>query len=236
MYSPNILVTNFCNQNCSFCFARSEMSNKLIKKEISLSDFKNILLKMKKNPRVKVVKLLGGEPTLHSEFKEIIELSLNYFPYVQIFTNGIFSGDLTQFLIKKTPKVGFTFNVTTPGFLLSPKICYLVSKKIEQLSKKTKITLSLTYDMHTDINLVFTALKKNVLSQVTSFRLGFSNPTAGQKNYYTFDEFPKMGAQTYQVVKKIRKKNQKAQISLNCGFTRACFPKKNITTIIFYIG
>ena len=40
MLPLNILITNFCNQNCPFCFASSEMNNKLIKKEMSLDDFK----------------------------------------------------------------------------------------------------------------------------------------------------------------------------------------------------
>jgi MoaA/NifB/PqqE/SkfB family radical SAM enzyme len=88
------------------------MNNKLIKKEMSLDDFKKTLLKMKRNPKIKVVKLLGGEPTLHSKFKEIINLSLKYFPYVQIFTNGIFSDDLANFLISKATNVSFTFNIT----------------------------------------------------------------------------------------------------------------------------
>lgn len=69
MLPPNILITNFCNQNCPFCFTRAEMSNKLIRKEMSLENFKKTLLKIKKNPEIQVVKLLGGEPTLHSRFK-----------------------------------------------------------------------------------------------------------------------------------------------------------------------
>ena len=223
MFPPNILITNFCNQNCSFCFASTEMNNKLIKKEMSLDDFKKTLLKMKKNPKIKVVKLLGGEPTLHSKFKEIINLSLKYFPYIQIFTNGIFSDDLANFLIAKTPNVAFTFNVTTPSFLLNPKIRSLVSSRIKKLAKKTKITLSLTFDMNSDMKLVFKAIGGETLSLVHQFRLGFANPIAGEKNFYRFSDFPKMGHQLINVVSTIRKNNPKSKISLNCGFTRCMF-------------
>jgi len=197
--------------------------NKRTKKEMSLKDFETILLKIKNNSKIRVVKLLGGEPTLHSHFKEIVDLSLKYFPKVQIFTNGIFSDTLIEFLIKKTPKIGFTFNITTPDFLLNPQINRLVLRRIEQLSKRTKVTLSLTYDMHTDINLIFNALKKEILSQVAGFRLGFSNPIVDKKNNYLFEELPKMGKKTFQIVNKIRGSNQKARISLNCGFTRCMF-------------
>jgi MoaA/NifB/PqqE/SkfB family radical SAM enzyme len=199
------------------------MNNKLIKKEMSLDDFKKTLLKMKKNPKIKVIKLLGGEPTLHSKFKEITNLSLKYFPYVQIFTNGIFSDDLANFLISKTPNVAFTFNVTTPGFLLNPKIRSLVSLRIKGLAKKTIITLSLTFDMNSDINLFFKAIGEETLSLVHQFRLGFANPIAGEKNLYQFTDFPKMGQQLVNIVSIIRKNNPKGKISLNCGFTRCMF-------------
>lgn len=223
MLPLNILITNFCNQNCSFCFASSQMADKVIKKEMSLSDFKKTLLKMKKNPEIRVVKLLGGEPTLHSHFKEIVDLSLKDFSHVQIFTNGIFSDDLARFLITKTPKVAFTFNVITPGFLLNPKIRLLVSQRIRELAKKTRITLSLTFDMNSDMDLVFKAIGPETLAKVHRFRLGFANPIYEEKNFYTFADFPKMGKQLVYTVSIIRKINFKSKIILNCGFTRCMF-------------
>lgn len=223
MLPINILLTNFCNQNCPFCFAREEMANKNVKKEISLKDFKTVLLKMKKEPKISTVKLLGGEPTLHSQFKQIIKLSLKYFPKVQVFTNGIFPDDIAQFLLEKTPQVAFTFNVMTPGFLFNHKTRLLVKKRINQFIKKTKVTLSFTFDMNTNMQLVLKTLGKEILSNVPSFRLGFSNPVAGEKKFYKFSDFPKMGKKLTYVVSAIREVNKTAQISLNCGFTRCMF-------------
>lgn len=231
MLPPNILITNFCNQNCPFCFARAEMSNKLIKKEVSLENFKKTLLKMKKNPEIQVVKLLGGEPTLHSRFKEVIDLSLKYFPQVQIFTNGVFSDELTQFLIKKSPRIGFTFNVSTPGFLINHQIRTLVLKKISQLIDHSLITLSLTFDMNTNLKSFFNYLSSNSLKKIYGFRLGFSNPVAGEKNYYQFSDFPKMGKQVVYIITKIRENNKKAHIELNCGFTRCMFTNEEFKLV-----
>jgi len=223
MYPPNILITNFCNQNCPFCFASSEMSNKTIKKEMTLQDFNITLKKMKKNPKIKVVKLLGGEPTLHSKFKEIVNLSLKSFSHVQIFTNGIFSDNIAKFLIDKTPKTAFTFNIMTPGFLLNQKIRTLVVKRINDLSNKTMITLSFTFDMNSNIDFILKTIGPLTLKKINGFRLGFSNPIAGEKNFYKFSDFPKMGKQLVSIISQIRKTNKKAQINLNCGFTRCMF-------------
>lgn len=231
MLPPNILITNFCNQNCPFCFARVEMDNKLIRKEMSLKDFKTVLLKLKKNPEIKVVKLLGGEPTLHSKFKDIINLSLKYFSYVQIFTNGIFSDELTKFLIKKSPRIGFTFNVFTPGFMLQPKIRSMVLKRIIQTINHSTITLSLTFDMNSNLKTFFNLFEDGLLKKIHFFRLGFSNPVAGEKNFYQFSDFPKMGGQVVYIIKKIRELNKKAGINLNCGFTRCMFTNKEFKLI-----
>lgn len=231
MLPPNILITNFCNQNCPFCFARAEMGNKLIRKEMSLKDFKNTLLKMKKNPGLKTVKLLGGEPTLHSRFEEIINLSLKYFPYVQIFTNGVFSDKLVKFLIKKSSRIGFTFNISTPGFILQPKIRALVLKRINQIINHSTITLSLTFDMNTNLKTLFNLLGSDLLKNIHYFRLGFSNPVAGEKNFYQFSDFPKMGKKIIYIILKIRKVNKKAGINLNCGFTRCMFTNEEFKLI-----
>lgn len=224
MYSPNILITNFCNQNCSFCFAADEMKNVRIDREMELANLEKILVQMKKSGNgVDTVKLLGGEPTLHTRFQEIIGLSLKYFPYVQIFTNGILPEEKQEFLKKHTSKVKFTFNVMTPGFLLNKNIREKVIETIKEFVQHTEITLSLTFDMHTDITTTLDLITPEVLCGAQMLRLGFANPVAGEKNYYQFHEFPKMGDQLYKLVKYVRDCGSKAKFSLNCGFTRCMF-------------
>lgn len=223
MYPVNILLTNFCNQNCSFCFAREEMSNKRINKEMRLADFKKAVLKIKKQHKNLSVKLLGGEPTLHSKFKQIISYADNHLEAIQIFTNGVISQALVDFLLSKTPKVAFTFNVMTPGFLFKPNLRELIKNNIHQFAKKTQITLSFTFDMNTNMEQVMQAIGPETLAVIHGFRLGFANPVKGEKNYYQFSHFPKMGSQLEKLILAIRQHNPKAQISLNCGFTRCMF-------------
>lgn len=231
MLPPNILITNFCNQSCSFCFARKEMKNQNIKKEMDLKDFIKIIKKLKKNKEIKVIKLLGGEPTLHSKFKEIINLSLDYFPHIQIFTNGIFSNTLLNFLKQKGKKISYTFNLSTPGFILNKKINSLVTKRILQLSKVSKITLSFTFDPNTNLQIFFKTINKEIFKKISSFRLGISNPIAKEKNFYKFKDFPKIGKKLIGIIKWIRSKNKKVEISLNCGFTRCMFNSEEFKLI-----
>lgn len=222
MYPVNILLTNFCNQNCSFCFAAQEMANKRIDREMKLADFKKAVLKIKKQQNLSV-KLLGGEPTLHSQFKQIITYAHRHLDHIQIFTNGIIGQGLIDFLLTKTPKVAFTFNVMTPGFLLKPNLRQLITRNIHQLAQKTQITLSFTFDMNTNMQQVMQTIGPETLAVIHGFRLGFANPTKGETNYYQFSHFPKMGSQLEKIILAIRKHNQNSEISLNCGFTRCMF-------------
>lgn len=223
MYSVNVLLTNFCNQNCAFCFAAQEMANKRIGRQMSLVDFKKTVLKIKKEGKNQSIKLLGGEPTLHSHFREVIDFGLKHLNHIQIFTNGIFNQSLTDFLITKAPKIAFTFNIMTPGFLLKPNLRKLIINNIKQLSQKTQITLSFTFDMHTSLDPIFEAIGTETLTLTNSFRLGFANPIAGESNFYQFSHFPKMGKQLEKIILAVRKYNHKAKIFLNCGFTRCMF-------------
>lgn len=227
MQPPNILITNYCNQNCSFCFAAKEMADTTIDREMELKNFEKILKKMRnKNLRIDMVKLLGGEPTLHSQFEDIIKLSLKHFPYVQIFTNGILTENKAKFLKQFFPRVRFTLNVMTPGFLLNKKIRELVLERIKDFCAKTEITLSLTIDPFTDIDLTLKSITNEIIKAVHTFRLGFVNPVAGERNLYDFTDFPKMGEQLYSLVKYIKETGSKARFSFNCGFTRCMFTKQ----------
>lgn len=79
-----IEITNICNKNCSFCTPSS-----LKKKSMTLEEFEHILKQIK--PYSDYIYLhVKGEPLLHPNFKEILELCTKYKIYVNITTNGTF--------------------------------------------------------------------------------------------------------------------------------------------------
>lgn len=226
MQSPNILITNYCNQNCDFCFAKREMNKHRLNREMKISDFKQILLKMKRVKKgIDTVKLLGGEPTLHSQFDEIVELSLKYFPHLQIFTNGIFSEEKVGLLIKYSPRIKLTLNIMTPSFLSNERVRAVILDNITRLSAKTNVTLSITMNPHTNWAMLLSNIPREVIKSV-NIRIGIANPILDDKNFYSFTDFPKIGNKLYSLVKYIRRYGSKKRISLNCGFTRCMIGDK----------
>lgn len=77
-------ITNKCNLNCSFC-----SSDKREKKEMTISQFETVLVKIKDYTSY-IYLHVKGEPLLHSSLDEILSLCDKYKIFVNITTNGVF--------------------------------------------------------------------------------------------------------------------------------------------------
>jgi len=96
----NILVTNSCNRKCPYCFAQERISYQAgdagetavgkAPARISLADYR-IALNFAKASGEQRVGLLGGEPSLHPNFIELLDEAWNLGLQTSIFTNGTWS-------------------------------------------------------------------------------------------------------------------------------------------------
>ena len=90
----NIMITEQCNLHCEYCFA-NEFVNGNKKNEIAINDFKNILDFILGDGSEIQIGLIGGEPTLHSEFDQILDILImdERVKQVTLYTNGILLKD-----------------------------------------------------------------------------------------------------------------------------------------------
>ena len=97
----NLLINNYCNLKCSYCFAQEEMHSKEAM-NITMENFCKYLDFLKKN-NDKHVRLIGGEPTLHPNLEGLLNkvIEYDYFDDILIFTNLTFSHDIAEMLINK---------------------------------------------------------------------------------------------------------------------------------------
>ena len=67
-------------------------------------------------PKIEL-RLLGGEPTLHPQFTDIVEKIQGAGHWVKIFSNGIIDGKVRDFLEKKgrSGRIEIVLNVNEPG-------------------------------------------------------------------------------------------------------------------------
>ena len=104
-------ITNRCNLNCKTCYNRSGLNNE--KKEISLAQLKQsieLLIPL----GVQRILLSGGEPTFHTEFNEILDLTDDY-PELSfgIVTNGTVCNQ--KLIDKLNDKGNITLQISLDG-------------------------------------------------------------------------------------------------------------------------
>lgn len=97
----NIAITTYCNLHCPYCFANTMIKTEDIK-NISLDQFKKILNWIGEDNEK--IGLIGGEPTLHPQFKEILQIINEYTDKCQhkpgfvLFTNGVYLDKYIQYI------------------------------------------------------------------------------------------------------------------------------------------
>lgn len=98
---PNIAILNSCNLRCPYCFADNMIQEE--SKVMSLETYKKVLKLCANSPRERLG-IIGGEPTLHPDFSNILIETSAYCSetgnHAVLFTNGInlgnFLGELSR--------------------------------------------------------------------------------------------------------------------------------------------
>ena len=85
----NIMITDVCNLHCPYCFANEFVNH--ARNDIEVDNFKKALEFILTNPTERVG-LIGGEPTTHPNFKELLKILVEdkRVTNVVLFTNGVF--------------------------------------------------------------------------------------------------------------------------------------------------
>ena len=87
--SIDVLITEKCNGHCSHCINK-EFRNDA---ELTINDF-SALCDLLPSYGYSQIRLMGGEPTIHRDFKLIVEMAQSIFPKVIVLTNAINDGIL----------------------------------------------------------------------------------------------------------------------------------------------
>lgn len=121
----NIAITNICNLRCDYCFANDMIQEP--SKSISLEDFRKTL-EFTSRTQKNHIGIIGGEPTLHPQFDEIIKEVNNYCKFnnagATLFTNGI---ELEKYLPLLGERIGMLINCNSPEKMTTEQYKKLIS-------------------------------------------------------------------------------------------------------------
>ena len=109
----NLILTQVCNRQCRYCFARDMLTQgRNLGRQFMERDLFEQAVDLAVYSRATEIRFLGGEPTLHPEFIEFAQSAMSRRLKLIVFSNGLIPAGPLEFLCGLTPEqVGLLVNV-----------------------------------------------------------------------------------------------------------------------------
>jgi len=140
---PNIMITKKCNLKCPYCFANEFVNKNNV--DMKMEDYLKAIEFALTDPDERIG-LIGGEPTIHPNFKEMLEVLIqdDRVNQVTLFTNGIYLDKYIKQLVH--PKFSILVNCNSPtdiGEKAYNKLVENLDLYINQYYMQDRITLGM---------------------------------------------------------------------------------------------
>jgi MoaA/NifB/PqqE/SkfB family radical SAM enzyme len=179
----NIILTYKCNLACEYCYENGARINYA---DISLDNFEKIMKWLRKNKRNKII-LLGGEPTLHADFKQILKISERNNMGLAILTNLMFNKESLKAIIDYKGYLSIQANINNPDTYKdhSYDLVYDNIKKIHYAKRNIVLRYNLYKDNYDFTNIVKIAKEINacIRFSVTNSSIGCEGRAERNKNF-----------------------------------------------------
>lgn len=218
---PNIAIIKTCNLKCPYCFA-NDMLQEDESKEITIEQLNKILNWIGKIPLQGHIGIIGGEPTLHSNFKEILftmgEFCNRNNIKTVIFTNGIL-------LYKYIHLLNNNFNLLININKLKENNKKLLLKSLDMCNTlnwffTNQVTLGCNlYSLNNDYSYFWEIVDR--YKGIKQVRMSITAPVVNEDKKDKFLYYNKMKPILLSFLKEAEKRNLK--ISYDCNQIPSCF-------------
>lgn len=183
---PNILFTQSCIRSCPYCFAKKHMAESAPSDILSWEDLIYLadLLEAGGEHRFSI---LGGEPTLHPEFNNMLLYLLERNFDINVFTSGIMADrklDEAELLFGDVPpeRLSFICNFNDPK---KTRTSLAETESLKRFLKKFANRIIPGFNIYrTDFELDFLFRYIYEYGLHRTIRLGIAHPIAGKKNLF----------------------------------------------------
>lgn len=144
----NLIINTDCNKMCSFCFTKT--SDKRTKEEMTVDKVRQLIQEATAQG-LDSINIMGGEPTQHTNFDEIIEVLKESPIETCLVTNMLCSIDRAKLIKTAIPRMGILIN----GMELNDVTMGIVKRNVEIIARSPNfnrgvITISITILDSTD--------------------------------------------------------------------------------------
>ena len=177
----NLSITTRCNQACDYCFARGALSRLVPEQtDMSLETFDKALDFLERSG-IDQVRLLGGEPTLHPAFDELLDRSLARFRHVMVFSNGKPGPDVLARL-ESIPPDRLTVLINATAFAGADSAALQVRRQcLDRLGQRVMLGLNV---YRPDVEPEFLLDLIDACGLIRGVRLGLAHPCGSAQNAF----------------------------------------------------
>lgn len=228
----NVILTERCNRRCLFCFARSRVNARKEKSETHTSDMPvesvNRIMDFLSATGDKQFRLLGGEPTLHPRFREIVSRAIDRDFHVHIFSNGMMKKETADFLSSiSSNKISLLCNISNQANDSERKI-QMREYALKQLGERAQLGITVSspdfeYQYVIDQTLGF-KLRNRI-------RVGIAQPIVCQNNeHLDIRDYRAVGKRIMKMVKDCIR--EEILVGFDCGLTLCMFDESEIGALM----
>jgi hypothetical protein len=194
------------------------------KNNISAVNFKKAINYLKRNGE-RGVGIIGGEPTLHPDFFDLLDYTMEKGMQVQLFTNGIMNMKTVQGLAAyNSEKLGILLNLNDADFY-SPGRLSRIKSTFQSLNEKISLGYTIykhdfSLDFHREMILEY-GLNKRI-------RIGLAAPIGGDKtgDFFSGSDSLKLGRAITDIIIILEKSD--ILVNLDCGFCLCMFTTEQL--------
>lgn len=223
----NILVTARCNRRCTFCFAQRRISEMIQEKDkglnMSREDIRYTMDFMERTDE-RALRLLGGEPTLHPEFVDIVNEALARHFHIHVFTNAMMSKEIADFLASlPKDRLSILCNISPQANDTERQIS-LRNYALDRLGDRVTLGITVT-EPEFDYEFLLDHIRRFKLRK--SIRIGVAQPIVGKDNVYLkTSDYRAAGRSIANMARACVKSD--VLIGFDCGMTLCMFSEEEL--------
>ncbi len=223
----NLSISAVCNQHCPYCFTRDHLANGRDGVDfLPLEDF-DARLDFLERSGIEEARFLGGEPTLHPQFPELVARALARERKIIVFTNGLMpEGALACLEALPATACNVLMNVNSPAEE-SQKTFERQRATLHRLNHCT----SLSFNIHR-VNFQPDFLLSLIIETACrpSVRLGLAQPCLSGSNRYIYPhQYVAIGKRTVRFARAANRSD--VTVTFDCGFVRCMFSDNDLQTL-----
>jgi sulfatase maturation enzyme AslB (radical SAM superfamily) len=233
-----LVINNTCNRDCPFCFEGDFRHGPAQMMSVDDLDVLCGYFRIAQSSPDDRVTLLGGEPTLHPQLLEIVDLIRDHCPNKQVLllTNLACERELLAELLMR--RVNVLVNIVPPE-LNTPEQQAAIDANIDMLSEApgciyaAAVTIA---SLDQDFGFFYDVLRRDRHHQIFNVRVGLSAPGYEFGNEFVADQRPEWGEKYLEVVRQMHRINPMISVGNECAVNLCMMRPETYAELAPHVG